>query len=794
MSNYTIRVILDGQDNASDDFARVNQSMDQLKRKNQEVAQSGQQTQNVFQGMRGTLSGVQTAVMGMATAWGVFQAAHVVGDLRNIGDEAIKVENAFTRAAGGASEANNIMRQLTDTIKHVDDTTLQRTFTDFRDVLKLSNDEASGLIETVLKLNRYGEDSGTFFENTLSALKNQRTNQLDNLGINVGEFRDIRDALVDAGVSAADAFNQAFFQTARDAAEEFGGVADQNITAIDRLETKWENFVSNLGMNVAERLEHWAGILEPLLDAATESARLSDLPYNYQELVKRGTLTEREAAEMLSAIGFDTNEIIEPRASISAPPNQYPRGLNDQSVPMSTYWTVDRRLGALSENIGFTSFANSMHYALEDAVRNGMMSWSLNRESAMSSADLRLRGDSILASARQNYNSFSSLFGYPSGYGGFDYEGNPIVPTFDPSKNQMRRIAGQNAMSDAFYADLLDYQGQMQASQLVVEGILKNGGLRETDVEYYTGLRDALAEMNASAQQASGGITSVSEALKLIGTSDLFASNQTQLNSDIANMVMSGMDPESAQALQGVLNFTNIPNAQGQEYMTGEMIDVINQLASPELQAMAVNRVEEAARTLFGNGVQGGAFVSGIQNALGFTSGAGSPVTFAPGETYYGRFGYDHAGLQSFLDYNNIGNARQIQAGVEYMTPGGGLSPISETGFVIGDKSIGQYGEGGMFDTLVTDAQTAGEEAGTAIATGIGAGAAEAAGAVDTISAALAGLQGTYSVVVSVKYEVDPASDSGARAAAERQQQWQDRAFNTSNYQQGKGLGGPNPD
>lgn len=914
MSNYTIRVILDGQDNASDDFARVNQSMDQLKRKNDEVAQSTGTLGQKFKSFNQDLKGVETAILGMGTAFAGLQVAKFVNDMYQAGEEARRVGNAFQSTAGSAAESVAVLGRLTDTIKHIDDTTLQRTFTDFRDVLKLSNDEASGLIETVTKLNRYGEDAGTFFENTLSALKNQRTNLLDNLGINVGEFREIRDQLTDAGVSAADAFNEAFRITAESAAQEFGAVAEQNITALDRLATRWENFVSTSQVTLAGLVAFGSEFVENGFNAEGAYSRVFNAPT--QEEIARGNRTmETLPADVviqiasdprfLAAIQVATEHAFDPALVGGAARdqvdliNEYASGYyNSFQMPDMMQYGSDQAFSITGARSDFWRSATPMlrdGRRLADSVigivADALEANSFNATQLASAQGLAGRAQGVIGGIGEQ------LYGAGNGYMAFDPITGSILP-FDTSG--LRQIAGQRTVSDVRYDRIMEYGGQLQGLRSdaigAYYGAIERGEPQEI-IDSYAETVSAVDAATAAFNALLPNITSVTGALQQLSLSDIFTTDATTLQQEVFDVLTAGL-PDDVRARQQALF--------DEEHQPRKTVDDIFRLDAPRIYESILgssgniaadeymDRVRQTLMEIEAQGLAGQRAEDYFYQGTGYKlsggggSGMGSLGSYNSLWNYAMGEGYGREGLDRIIAMNQAANpdfnVGRLGADTQFIDPfksggkiivvkpdslsaqanqtaldttartsqtGGfdyeawramqwlqdpysgsylptrdlgnkawasGGNPMdiyqtmsflrgvgdrgnkgwaqSGTGMSIGDKSSAYFDKSGMsldtssmglgdyvsgiLDTLVTDAQTAGEDAGSAIATGIGAGAAEAAGAVDTISAALAGLQGTYSVVVSVKYEVDPASDPGARAAAERQQRDYDRMHNTA--------------
>jgi len=93
-------------------------------------------------------------------------------------------------------------------------------------------------------------------------LTNQTTMRFDALGVSVDGFQEKVKALEAAGLSANDAFKEAFLQQAEEQILKVGSAADSSIGAFQRMEAAQANYFNQLKQDLAEAGTWWANYWE----------------------------------------------------------------------------------------------------------------------------------------------------------------------------------------------------------------------------------------------------------------------------------------------------------------------------------------------------------------------------------------------------------------------------------------------------------------------------------------------------------------------------------------------------
>jgi len=122
--------------------------------------------------------------------------------------------------------------------------------------------------DEVVRLTTVAGALGMNMNQLVLTLTNQTTMRFDALGVSVDGFKEKVKTLEDAGMSANDAFKEAFLQQAEEQLGKVGSAADQSIGSFNRLEAAGANFSNSLKSDltpvVAKAADGMAELIENL--------------------------------------------------------------------------------------------------------------------------------------------------------------------------------------------------------------------------------------------------------------------------------------------------------------------------------------------------------------------------------------------------------------------------------------------------------------------------------------------------------------------------------------------------
>ena len=191
-----------------------------------------------------------------------------------------KFENLTDKIGTTTDALMKDLRKATDGT--VSDMELMAGATDFMTLgLAKSHDE-------VVRLTTVSSQLGMDMNQLVLTLTNQTTMRFDALGVAVDGFDEKVDALKATGMSANDAFNEAFLQQAEEQIATVGSVTDESIGSFMRFEASignlaakmqtvatpaMEDFIGVLtdGINVMSGNSGWASILDDVNDSLGDS-------------------------------------------------------------------------------------------------------------------------------------------------------------------------------------------------------------------------------------------------------------------------------------------------------------------------------------------------------------------------------------------------------------------------------------------------------------------------------------------------------------------------------------------
>jgi hypothetical protein len=208
--------------------------------------------------LQGALGGLQSAVIGIGTAFVAQIGIDSVMQLRELGAEADFAYQRFEALAGGPELTAAAMESLREkTGGAVSDMKLQ---TDAAGLMLTGLADTAGEAGDLIALGlRLGGEEGV--EALSRALKNNSIEMLDNLGISAADVRELRDQYTAAGMDSSEAFARATLEIGRETAARLGDAADAGITEWDRMMARANNTLADFGLKVNAIVESLAGAI-----------------------------------------------------------------------------------------------------------------------------------------------------------------------------------------------------------------------------------------------------------------------------------------------------------------------------------------------------------------------------------------------------------------------------------------------------------------------------------------------------------------------------------------------------
>ncbi len=166
--------------------------------------------------------------------------------------------------------------------------------------LAKSHDEA-------VRLTNVAGALGMNMNQLVLTLTNQTTMRFDSLGVSVDGFAEKVKALEDAGMSANDAFKEAFLQQAEGQIAKVGSIAETSAGKLKMMESAFANLGDAIKLQLATTFAEFAPVITELGDSMTENIRVGqdykDTMSAIQNLMKTGLVSGREYRDLLRDMG-----------------------------------------------------------------------------------------------------------------------------------------------------------------------------------------------------------------------------------------------------------------------------------------------------------------------------------------------------------------------------------------------------------------------------------------------------------------------------------------------------------
>jgi hypothetical protein len=275
---------------------------------------------------------------GIAIAQTAARALQQVYATAREGADLLYVEDRFhnlTSAIGTTADVlMDDLRVATRGLKS--DAELMAGATDFM-ALGLANSH-----DEVVRLTNVAGALGMNMNQLVLTLTNQTTMRFDALGVSVDGFDEKVKALEATGMSAEDAFNEAFLQQAEEQIERVGHAADSTAGAFDRLEASFANQSASFKKNIAEVLapavEDWADLLD-------RNIGIQDM---LTDTLDRGIITQGEYADILGKVRNNVLSAEEAIALLEGKTNDHEKAMEFANQDLGYYNDLAERAGIVT--------------------------------------------------------------------------------------------------------------------------------------------------------------------------------------------------------------------------------------------------------------------------------------------------------------------------------------------------------------------------------------------------------------------------------------------------------------
>jgi len=187
------------------------------------------------------------------------------------------------------------------------------TVSDAELVAGAANFMALGLADTheeVVRLTRVAGALGMNMNQLVLTLTNQTTMRFDQLGVAVEGFDEKVKALEASGLSAQEAFSEAFLQQAEEQIERVGDIADTSAGKIMQMESAFKNLGDAIKLSMADTMDVFAPAMATLADNLTNNVKIGDEFTNVinglRNAQKSGLIDADEYNAIMREIGVHT--------------------------------------------------------------------------------------------------------------------------------------------------------------------------------------------------------------------------------------------------------------------------------------------------------------------------------------------------------------------------------------------------------------------------------------------------------------------------------------------------------
>jgi len=254
-------------------------------------------------------AGWATLVTGVNQAMGVMKKVVKIGkavyDMTKQGAQLEFMAGKFDRLSLAAGTTSDVL--LNDLRKAT-----QGTRSDMELMASAGDFMSLGLAKTsdeVIRLTTVAGALNMDMNQLVLTLANQTTMRFDQLGVSVDGFKEKVKALEDAGLSANDAFTEAFLQQAEEQVRKVGNAADASIGGFMQMEAAIKNLGDAIKNDFADSMNEAApfltGVANGLMNATIEASNYKDMLRQMKSALDAGAISETDFNRIMKDTGVN---------------------------------------------------------------------------------------------------------------------------------------------------------------------------------------------------------------------------------------------------------------------------------------------------------------------------------------------------------------------------------------------------------------------------------------------------------------------------------------------------------
>ena len=311
MADNSIKILIEAQNKATKELNQVKKELEGLKKATKDTGtEGGKSVGGLLDQFKALKMGAVPYLAALGVAVGAFKKA------MDFGKEGAQLEYAslkFERLADSAgTTADILLNDLKEATKGTrSEMELMAGAGDFMALgLAKSHDE-------VVRLTRVAGALGMNMNQLVLTLTNQTTMRFDALGVSVDGFEEKVNALKAAGMSASDAFKEAFLQQAEEQITKVGNAADTTMGTFQKLDAATKDLGDNLKKNLADLLAQdvipaLTQLIRTMNDNVVSAENSSRVMDEYKAAFEAGAITAEEYAAAQDKIRLAINYLQDP--------------------------------------------------------------------------------------------------------------------------------------------------------------------------------------------------------------------------------------------------------------------------------------------------------------------------------------------------------------------------------------------------------------------------------------------------------------------------------------------------
>ena len=293
-----LKIVISALNKASGDLNKVKGDIEG-------VGKSGDAAKGGITGFGDSLN----SVMGTAALVGgaVIAVGAALKEVYQIAKEGADLEYARTRFDNLAESIGTVSDALLDDLR----TATSGMVSDAELVSGAADFMALGLAKTheeVVRLSTVAGALGMNMNQLVLTLTNQTTMRFDALGVSVDGFKEKVESLKEAGMSAEEAFTEAFLQQAEEQIERVGSKAETSAGKIATMESAFKNLGDAVKLTMADSLDGFSEFVSNLATNMTENvvvgAEFQTVIEGLKGAVKGGLIDGAQYNSILRDIGI----------------------------------------------------------------------------------------------------------------------------------------------------------------------------------------------------------------------------------------------------------------------------------------------------------------------------------------------------------------------------------------------------------------------------------------------------------------------------------------------------------